>query len=64
MWLLGSAGFSYYVTHLSSYDKLYGALAAPVVLMVWFWLSAIVILIGDAELEGLARSGRQDPALK
>ena len=36
-----------------SYDAIYGALAAPVVLLLWFWMSALVFLLGaeiDAEL--------------
>jgi membrane protein len=54
LWLLGSAGFSFYVSRFGSYDATYGSLAAPVVLLLWFWLSALVVLLGaeiDAELE-------------
>lgn len=54
VWLIGSGLFSFYVSHFGSYDKTYGSLAAPVVLLLWFWLSALVILIGaeiDAEME-------------
>jgi membrane protein len=54
LWLLGSAGFSLYVSRFSFYDTTYGSLAAPVVLLLWFWLSALVVLLGaeiDAELE-------------
>ena len=54
LWLVGSAGFSFYVARFGSYDATYGSLAAPVVLLLWFWLSALVVLLGaeiDAELE-------------
>jgi membrane protein len=54
LWLIGSAGFSFYVSRFGSYDATYGSLAAPVVLLLWFWLSALVVLLGaetDAELE-------------
>ena len=54
VWLLGSALFSFYVSRFGSYDRTYGSLAAPVVLLLWFWLSALVILLGaeiDAEME-------------
>jgi membrane protein len=54
MWLIGSALFSFYVSRFASYDVTYGSLAAPVVLLLWFWLSALIVLIGaeiDAELE-------------
>jgi membrane protein len=53
-WLVGSAVFSFYVSHFGSYDATYGSLAAPVVLLLWLWLSALVVLVGaeiDAELE-------------
>jgi membrane protein len=49
LWLLGSAGFSYYVARFSSYNKTYGTLGAVVVLMMWFYLSAYIVLAG-AEL--------------
>jgi membrane protein len=54
VWIIGSALFSYYVSRFGSYDATYGSLAAPVVLLLWFWISALIILIGaeiDAELE-------------
>jgi membrane protein len=46
--------FSFYVSRFGGYDRTYGSLAAPVVLLLWFWLSALVVLIGaeiDAEME-------------
>jgi membrane protein len=54
LWLIGSGLFSFYVSRFASYDKTYGSLAAPVVLLLWFWLSALVVLLGaeiDAEME-------------
>jgi membrane protein len=54
IWLAGSGAFSFYVSRFGSYDATYGALAAPVILLLWFWLSALVILLGaeiDAEME-------------
>jgi membrane protein len=54
LWLIGSALFSYYVSAFSSYDRMYGSLAAVVVLMLWLELSAFLIILGaqlNAELE-------------
>ena len=54
LWLIGSALFSVYVSRFGSYDATYGALGAVVVLLLWLWVSAIVLLVGaeiDAELD-------------
>lgn len=49
LWVAGSALFSLYVTKFGSYDKTYGSLGAIVVFLLWFYLSAYVVLLG-AEL--------------
>jgi membrane protein len=54
LWLAASALFSFYVGHLASYDAVYGPLAAVVGVMLWFWMSAYVVLLGaelNSELE-------------
>ncbi|GGG94927.1 transporter [Silvibacterium dinghuense] len=48
-WFLGSTGLSFYLSHLSNYNATYGSMGALVGLMLWFYLSAVAILIG-AEL--------------
>jgi membrane protein len=49
LWLVGSAGFSFYVARFSSYDKTYGSLGAVVILLMWFYVTTYIILAG-AEL--------------
>ncbi|HZB50945.1 MAG TPA: YihY/virulence factor BrkB family protein [Mycobacteriales bacterium] len=54
LWLLGSVGFSVYVGNFGSYGETYGALAGVVVLMLWLFLTAFVVLLGaeiNAEAE-------------
>jgi len=54
LWLAGSALFTFYAANFGSYDKTYGSLGAVIGLMVWIWISIIVILLGaevDAEME-------------
>jgi membrane protein len=52
--IAASAGLGWYVTNFGSYDETYGSLAAVVVLMLWIWLSTVMVLIGaeiNAELD-------------
>ena len=51
-WLVASAGFFYYVSNFSSYSATYGAFAAVVILLVWLWLTNMVLLLG-AELNAV-----------
>jgi membrane protein len=54
LWLVASAGFSYYVSHFANYDRIYGSLGAVVVLLFWLYLSFYIVLLGaeiNAELE-------------
>jgi len=58
LWLAGSALFSLYVSNFGDYNATYGALAAIVILMTWFYLTAFVILLGaelNAEMEHQTR---------
>ena len=48
-WLGLSALFSLYVTDIASFGTTYGPLAAIAAMMLWFWVSAYVVLVG-AEL--------------
>jgi membrane protein len=54
LWLAGSIGFTMYVSKVGSYDKTYGSLGAVIILLLWFYLTAYVILAGaglNAEIE-------------
>jgi membrane protein len=53
-WLITSALFSWYIGHFGAYNATYGSLGAAVGMMMWMWISAIVILLGgelNAEIE-------------
>ena len=54
LWLAASGAFAYFVSRFGSYNKAWGSLAAVVILLTWFWLSALALLFGaeiDAEAE-------------
>jgi len=48
-WLGGSALLSWYLGSFADYDATYGSLGAGIGLMMWLWMTAIVVLVG-AEL--------------
>lgn len=60
-WIVASALFFLYVSHFSSYSATYGAFAAVVILLVWLWLTNVVLLFG-AELNA-AIDVRRSPDL-
>lgn len=46
LWQISSLGFSYYVNTLGNYSATYGSLGTVIILMVWFYLSGIIINTG------------------
>ena len=46
LWLILSGGFRLYLNYFNSYDKTYGSLGAVIILMLWLFLTSLVILIG------------------
>ncbi|WP_431860572.1 YihY/virulence factor BrkB family protein [Azospirillum sp.] len=54
IWLLGSIGFSIYVSNFGNYNEAYGSVGAVVILLLWLNLTAYAILLGaelNAEME-------------
>ena len=52
------AGFKIYVTTFGNYNETYGAIAGVAVLQLWFYVSALAILVG-AELNGVIERRRR-----
>jgi membrane protein len=67
VWIGSSALFALYVSKVASYDVSYGPLGAVVVLLLWLYIAAFVVLLGaelNAELESriVAERARFQPA--
>lgn len=45
-WIPATLAFNFYVIHFASYSRTYGALGAFVVLMVWMYISSLIVLMG------------------
>jgi membrane protein len=53
-WIIASYLFSWYLASFANYNATYGSLGAVVGLMMWLWISTIVVLLGaelNAEIE-------------
>jgi len=46
LWVIGSIGFSQYIARFGNYNETYGSLGAVIVLLMWLWLSAFILLLG------------------
>lgn len=56
--ILLSIGFNYYISNFSSYNTLYGSIGTLIIVMMWIYFVAIVILIGfelNVSLKGVSR---------
>jgi membrane protein len=66
-WLVMSFGLRVYVTYVADYNTTYGSIGGVILLMLWFYLTAVVLLVGaevNSEIERArrvaARSGAPD----
>ncbi|ODN71786.1 YihY/virulence factor BrkB family protein [Methylobrevis pamukkalensis] len=54
VWVAASAGFSYYLQNFADYNATYGSLGAVIGMMLWIWISVLIVIVGaeiNAEME-------------
>ena len=44
--ILTSTGFGFYIDHFGQYNKLYGSIGTLIIILLWMYFNAIVMLIG------------------
>ena len=47
-WILVTAIYSYYVSHFANYDIFYGSLSNLIIMMIWIYILAYILVIGIA----------------
>ncbi|EDO1182512.1 TPA: YihY/virulence factor BrkB family protein [Listeria innocua] len=45
-WTITSVGFAYYVNNFGNYSATYGSIGVIIILMLWFYLTGIILMIG------------------
>ncbi|WP_142826968.1 YihY/virulence factor BrkB family protein [Planococcus soli] len=61
LWQVVSFGFSIYVANFGSYSATYGSLGGLIVLMLWFFLTGLILVIG-AEINAILHRRRNAKA--
>ncbi|HZZ84308.1 MAG TPA: YihY/virulence factor BrkB family protein [Anaeromyxobacteraceae bacterium] len=62
LWVIASWGFSLYVSHFGSYEATYGSVGGIIVLLLWMWISTLVMLLGaqaNAVIEHRSEEGKR-----
>ena len=63
LWIVGSFLFSLYVANFASYNATYGALGGVVILLMWLWMTCLVILLGAEVNAETERQTRRDTTI-
>ena len=61
VWIIASLGFGYYVKTFADYNAMYGSIGAIIVLLLYFYISAAVLLLGaemNAVIEHMSNEGK------
>lgn len=56
LFVLGTVGFNAYISNFSKYNMLYGSIGTLIILLLWIWVVAILILAGNDLNSGIRRN--------
>ena len=56
LFVLGTVGFNTYISNFSKYNVLYGSIGTLIILLLWIWIVAILILTGNDLNSGIRRN--------
>ena len=62
VWIIASLGFGLYVKEFANYNAMYGSIGAIIVLLLYFYISAAVLLLGaemNAVIEHMSNEGKE-----
>lgn len=62
LWFLASLAFSFYLSRFGNYNEIYGSIGAVAALLMWFYISAYLVLFGAAWNMALRQIARQAAA--
>ncbi len=60
LWLIASGLFAFYVRTFANYGQTYGALGGFIALLMWFYLSSIIVVLGAEINSEMERQTRRD----
>lgn len=56
--VIGTLGFNYYITNFSSYNALYGSIGTLIILLMWIFFNAYILLMGYELNASIMRAGQ------
>ncbi|HEY3731725.1 MAG TPA: YihY/virulence factor BrkB family protein [Steroidobacteraceae bacterium] len=64
LWLAASALFAFYVKNFGGYGKMYGALGSVIALVMWFYISSFIVVVGAEANAEMERQTRKDSTVR
>ena len=63
-WLIATGAFRLYLSYFANYNRTYGSLGAVIILMMWLYVTSVVILLGGEVNSEILRAAAERGARK